>query len=75
MRLLTETLDGRVLLEEDGKIIPSARGVQVKYKDGDLEDIKATREVIISAGAINSPQVLEPSGMGSAQLLRNKALE
>lgn len=47
----------------------------MKYKNDDVEDIMATREMIVCAGAINLPQVLEPSRTGSAQLLRNKALE
>ena len=37
--------------------------------------ITAKREVILSAGAINSPQILQLSGIGPADLLRSKGIE
>lgn len=38
-------------------------------KDGQLVDVRARREVILSAGAIGSPHLLQVSGLGPADLL------
>ena len=44
-------------------------------RDGHSSHITAKREVILSAGAINSPQILQLSGIGPANLLRSKGIE
>jgi choline dehydrogenase len=62
---LTETL----LLE--GK-----RCVGVRYTAGGQQhEAHASREVIVSAGSINSPQLLELSGIGQPDLLQNLGIE
>ncbi len=62
---LTETL----LLE--GK-----RCVGVRYTvGGQTREARANREVVVSAGAINSPQLLELSGIGQPDLLQNLGIE
>jgi choline dehydrogenase len=38
-------------------------------KDGQIVDVRARREVILSAGAIGSPQLMQVSGLGPAELL------
>jgi len=38
-------------------------------KDGQLVDVRARREVILSAGAIGSPHLMQASGLGPAELL------
>jgi len=47
-----------------------ATGVQFKKK-GVIYNIGATKEVILSAGAINSPQILMLSGVGPADHLKS----
>ncbi len=48
------------------------RAVGVEYSHGGrLQSARAVREVIISGGAINSPQILMLSGIGNADELRN----
>jgi choline dehydrogenase len=45
-------------------------------RDGELAEIGAEREVILSAGAYQSPQILLPSGIGPAadlELVRIRA--
>ncbi len=51
-----------------------ATGVEFKHK-GVLKQASAGNEVIISAGAINSPKLLELSGIGSAQVLNAHGIE
>ena len=48
-----------------------AIGVQFKGKDGSTQTPKANKEVLVCAGAIQSPQLLELSGIGSAKHLES----
>lgn len=67
--LLSETMTKRILFE--GK---RAVGVEVNGRSG-REVIRARREVICSAGAINSPQLLIASGVGARDELREIGVE
>jgi len=61
--VLTKAHTNRILFEGD-------RAVGVEYlKKGNLHRVKANKEVILSAGAIGSPQILQLSGIGSKELL------
>jgi choline dehydrogenase len=56
-------------------LIENRRATGVEYlKDGKTEQVAATREVILSGGAINSPQLLMLSGIGPADELRSHAI-
>jgi choline dehydrogenase len=53
-------------------IFEGTRAVAVRYRQGsDEREIRATREIILSAGAIQSPQLLQLSGVGPAELLHS----
>ncbi|MEX2628720.1 MAG: GMC family oxidoreductase N-terminal domain-containing protein [Tistlia sp.] len=68
LRVETHAQATRVLL--DGR-----RAIGVEYRrHGRLEKALAGREVILSAGAVNSPQLLQLSGVGPAELLRRHGL-
>ncbi|MBY6141155.1 GMC family oxidoreductase N-terminal domain-containing protein [Leisingera daeponensis] len=51
-----------------------ATGVAFRVK-GQPQTAKAAREVILSAGAVNSPQLLQLSGIGPAALLQRHGIE
>lgn len=57
-------------------IFKGKRAVGVEYYRGDRQHIiNAKREVILSAGAINSPQMLEISGIGDADRLKSLGID
>ncbi|MBB6124221.1 GMC family oxidoreductase [Sphingobium subterraneum] len=69
LRVVTNALTTRVQFE--GK-----RAVGVEFiKDGIVCRAGARREVILSGGAINSPQLLQLSGIGPGELLRRYGIE
>lgn len=51
----------------------AAVGVQYTQK-GVLRTVRAAREVILSAGAVNSPQLLQLSGIGASELLQRHGI-
>jgi choline dehydrogenase len=52
------------------------RTVGVQYRQGgDSRVVRARREVLVSGGAFNSPQLLQLSGIGPAELLRQHGIE
>jgi len=52
------------------------RCVGVKLmKDGAIKDIAADKEVVLTAGAINTPKLLMLSGVGDAEVLRGLGIE
>ncbi|GBO18019.1 Oxygen-dependent choline dehydrogenase, partial [Araneus ventricosus] len=51
-----------------------AYGVRFE-KDGDIYDVRARKEVIMSGGSINSPQILMLSGIGPKEHLENFGIE
>ena len=69
LTILTEALVDRLTLASTDAGV-SASGVIVEEK-GKKRSIKARAEVILSAGAIASPQLLQVSGIGPSQLLSN----
>lgn len=65
LRMVTRAHATRVLFEGS-----RASGIEFSHR-GRLHQAKAIREVIVSGGAINSPQLLQLSGVGPAPLLRD----
>jgi choline dehydrogenase len=48
---------------------PTASGIEVRLADGSRQTFNARREVVLSAGAIGSPQILQLSGVGEGESL------
>jgi choline dehydrogenase len=64
LAVVTNALASRILFAD-------RRAVGVEYRRGDRTRIAhASREVILAGGAFNSPQLLQLSGLGPAELLR-----
>ncbi len=58
-------------------VIEGKRATAVTFTDrsGNLQTVKARKEVILSGGAINSPQILMLSGIGEAAQLAENGIE
>ncbi|MEK9874653.1 MAG: choline dehydrogenase [Pelagibacteraceae bacterium] len=68
LNIFTESFVERILF--DGK---KAIGIEVKIKN-EVKKIYANKEVILSGGSINSPQLLLVSGVGPAEHLKDKGI-
>jgi choline dehydrogenase len=64
-----DALVTRVLFEDRRAV-----GVEILH-DGKLRQIGARKEVIISAGPVQSPKILELSGIGNGDLLREHGID
>ena len=57
-------------------IVESGRAVGVDYEQGgEFKTAKASAEVILSAGAVGSPQILQLSGIGPGALLQSHGID
>jgi len=64
LTILRDALTEKILIE-------NGRAVGIAYrKDGERQTVRAGREIIICAGAFNSPQILMLSGIGPADELK-----
>ena len=68
-KIFTDTLTEKIIVE-NGR----ATGVQVR-QNGQSRNIRAKGAVILSAGAFNSPQILQLSGIGPANHLRDMGID
>lgn len=69
LKVVTESLVSRVVLED-----ATATGVEFIH-NGQKHIVKAKREVIVCGGTINSPQILELSGIGDPEILKAAGVE
>lgn len=75
LRVLCGASATRVSLSNEAK--PRAEGVCFTMQDDPKKElfVKAKREVILSAGALKSPQLLELSGIGNPEVLKKAGVE
>ena len=71
LSLFTNTLAEKIVFQGN-----TAKGVQVKPANSTISNlISATKEVIVSAGTFQSPQLLQVSGVGPAALLQQHGIK
>jgi choline dehydrogenase len=70
IEVITDVQVSRVLFKNDGETVPTAYGVEY-YRHGKKYILECREEVILSAGAIGSPQILQLSGIGDKNLLQS----
>lgn len=69
LRIITQAQVSRVLVE-------GGRAVGVEYiRKGRRERLDAAREVILAGGVVNSPQILQLSGIGAAKDIRPHGID
>mgnify|MGYP002722020936 FL=1 len=75
LHVLTRHLVTKIEFDTSGKQI---KATDVKFKSDPNSDeytVKAGREVIVSGGAINTPQILQLSGIGDKDFLKSKGID
>jgi choline dehydrogenase-like flavoprotein len=72
--VLTETLVNKVIFDTTGGEDAVATGVEIITKDGQKKQVSASAEVILAAGALQTPQILELSGVGGRDLLEKHSI-
>lgn len=78
LRVLTNTHVTKVNLQDDPDQPGNKRAVSVTFQSGPNAPsytIKANREVLMTAGAVGTPQVLQLSGIGPRQFIESKGIE
>ena len=73
MTLITHALVSKIELEKTAESV-KATGVQFTV-DGTTHMMKASKEVIVCGGVVNSPQILELSGIGSSTVLGKAGID
>ena len=69
LHIETAALAQRILFE-------GRRAAGVEYRqNGALRTVRARKEILISSGAYNSPQLLQLSGVGPAELLKSHGID
>jgi len=72
-------VDVRTHAHATGIVFEGKRAVGVRYikggRGGTAQEVRANKEVILSGGAYNSPQLLQLSGVRSPDLLRSLGIE
>ena len=63
----------RLLLDRGADGSLRCSGVELRTAQG-LRQVRASREVVLAAGAIGSPQILQLSGIGPGELLRRHGI-
>ncbi|CCM05264.1 uncharacterized protein FIBRA_07474 [Fibroporia radiculosa] len=66
LKVLSEAYVNKIIAQKDGEVV--ATGVEFEH-GGVIHRVHATKEVIVSAGALKSPSVLEHSGIGDKAVL------
>lgn len=69
LSVITHAMTEKVLFE-------GQRATGIRYrKDGQVYEVLASKEVILATGSVGSPQILQLSGIGPAEVLKNAGVE
>lgn len=76
LSILTDTVVSRVILDKsnDGTSQAAAKGVEICSGNGVKRIIRASCEVVLAAGALHTPQILELSGIGDREILAKQGV-
>ncbi|MEM5582943.1 GMC family oxidoreductase N-terminal domain-containing protein [Roseibium sp. AS2] len=74
LTIWTEAQVERLTFETVSDGYPRCTGARVNLK-GNSVTVSARSEVVLSAGAVNSPQILQLSGIGPADLLKSHGID
>lgn len=75
LTVLTDCTVTKIILSKSTPDAAVAEGVQFTTSTGGTKVVKARKEVVLSAGAINSPRLLELSGIGNADFLQKLGID
>ncbi|KAI1662906.1 GMC oxidoreductase [Daldinia decipiens] len=72
LKVLTNATVERILFKDGHR----TKAIGVQYRHGDnVQAVAAIKEVILAAGVLQSPKLLELSGIGNKSILRNNSIE
>lgn len=74
LEIWTESQVERLIFEESATGGKRCAGAVVR-RGGDAMTVRTRGEIILSAGAIGTPQILQLSGIGSAELLKSQGID
>eukprot|EP00439_Symbiodinium_sp_Y106_P030520 s1079_g3.t1 len=74
LEVASETFCRKLVMEQAGGK-PRVAGVVLELRSGEVVTVKCRGEVILSAGAVMSPQILMLSGIGDASHLREHGID
>ncbi|KAI0671884.1 GMC oxidoreductase [Trametes maxima] len=69
LKVITQAQVTRILFDRSGAT-PRAIGAEFTHPNGEKFQVKARKEVVLSAGAVHTPQILMLSGVGPADHLK-----
>ncbi|PQE23131.1 GMC oxidoreductase protein [Rutstroemia sp. NJR-2017a WRK4] len=76
LTIWTKSTAERILFDNPDASNPTAVGVVVRNSEtGTVKSVMANREIILSGGAINSPRLLELSGVGNSEILESLGID
>ncbi|KAI1790186.1 GMC oxidoreductase [Ganoderma leucocontextum] len=73
LEVITHAHVTRILFDKS-RPTPRAVGVEFTHKEGETYRVKAKKEVVVSSGAVHSPQILMLSGVGPAEHLASHGI-
>jgi choline dehydrogenase len=74
LTVMTHTQVRRLVVEREANGTQRCTGAQLVDRNGATVDMRAAREVVLAAGSIGTPQILQLSGIGPGALLQHHGI-